>query len=109
MYADPRRTALINPVNKPATNLRMFNRVLSMLRWVLDGVTRDGSGVPLGTCRVMIFSSFDLTFIIETTSDGSGNYSVFVVRGWDFFVNAYKAGSPDVAGTSLNTIVPIQT
>lgn len=109
MYADPRRTALVNPVTWKATDLSPWNRVLSMLRWVIDGVTRDGSGTPLGTCRVMIFSSFDLTFIIETTSDGSGNYSVYVVRGWFFFVNAYKAGLPDVAGTSLNTIEPIQT
>lgn len=106
MYANPQRTALVNPVTQKATDNRTFNRVLSQGRWVLIGVTRDGGGTPLGTCRVMLFSSFDLSFLMEMTSDGSGNYTFYVVRGWPFFVNAYKTGAPDVAGTSLMDIAP---
>jgi len=73
--------------------------------FTITGVSRDSGGVPLGSCTVDLYLSAEKTLVATTTSDGSGNYS-FTVPGnsQNFFVRAYKAGSPDVAGTSVNTL-----
>jgi hypothetical protein len=42
------------------------------------------------------------------TSDGSGNYAFPNVTPQDaYYVVAYLAGSPDVSGTTLNTITGV--
>lgn len=86
--------------------MKMNARALAPTIWVLSGVSRDGTGATLASCQVLVFSTVNKEFIAETTSDGSGNWSVYVTRGWPFFLVEYKAGSPDVAGTSVNTIAP---
>ena len=74
----------------------------------LSGVTRDSSGVALAGCVVDLFLNSEDTLVATTTSDGSGNYR-FVVNGnsQTYFVRANKAGSPDVAGTSVNTLTAV--
>jgi hypothetical protein len=74
----------------------------------LSGVTRDSAGVALGNCVVDLFLNSEDTLVATTTSDGSGNYS-FTLSGNSatYFVRAYKAGSPDVAGTSVNTLTAV--
>ena len=74
----------------------------------LSGRSLDSTGATLGNCRVLIFRTEDNSFVLETTSDASGNWSVTLNKGGPFFLVEYKAGSPDVAGTSLNTLAPIQ-
>ena len=71
----------------------------------LSGVTRNSSGVALGNCVVDLFLNSEDTLVATTVSDGSGNYR-FTLSGnsQTYFVRAYKAGSPDVAGTSVNTL-----
>lgn len=74
--------------------------------FTISGVTRDSNGVPLAACSVDLFKTdaFD-TWIAQTTSDGSGNYSFTLGSNSGYFwLRAYKPGSPDVAGTTLNTI-----
>lgn len=85
----------------------------STIQWRITGVTKDGSGNPLGGCRVValemgkIYSSEQAPAIIaETTSDGSGNYSVNVPLNVCYQLVAYKPDAPDVAGLTVNTIVP---
>lgn len=86
----------------------------------ISGTTRDGSGTPLPFCEVRlfkqggspfgqlpfgtaVFGSSDIDWD-ATNSDANGNYS-FVVHDQDFYiVVAYLAGSPDVAGVTLDTI-----
>lgn len=72
----------------------------------ISGVTRDSSGVALAACTVDLFRTIDNQFILQTISDGSGNY-VFdgVQQGFTYYVVAYLAGAPDTAGTTLNTLV----
>lgn len=109
-----RGRAVVNPPEslkspkqiQDSSTQRVYQRVLVSTRYALSGVSRDNVGVALGDCTVMVFSNVDRTLIAETTSDGSGFWSVPVVRGWPFFLVEYKAGSPDVAGTSVNTLVP---
>lgn len=71
----------------------------------LVGVTRDSSDVALGNCVVKLFEAATDIKIAQTTSDGSGNFSFNVGTNAGYFYYVYyKAGSPDVAGTSVNTI-----
>ena len=96
----------INPVNVVVGIKQGFNRVMGRLNMTLSGVSRDSTGAALGNCQVLIFRTADKSFILETQSDGSGNWSVSMLVGGPFFLVEYKVGSPDVAGTSVNTLVP---
>lgn len=70
----------------------------------ITGVTRDASGVALGNCVMQVFRSVDDVLVIESASDASGNYDVRVPSLEQHYIVAYKAGSPDVAGTTVNTL-----
>lgn len=74
----------------------------------IAGVTRNSAGVALGNCAVHLFQTGSDRELDETVSDGSGNFS-FVIgfNSGNFYLVAYKPGSPDVAGTSINTLVAI--
>jgi hypothetical protein len=70
------------------------------------GITRDQYGAPVGSCVVQLFRTSDDLFIMEITSDASGN---FLLQSWyspdTHYIVAYKAGSPDIFGTTVNTLV----
>ena len=77
-------------------------------RFAVAGVTRDSTGAPLGGCTVHLFESATDAEVAETTSDGSGNYLFSIGQNAGFFyVVAYKVGSPDLAGTTVNTITAV--
>lgn len=72
---------------------------------VISGQTLDSTSTPLASCRVEFFRTANDTKHSETTSDGSGNYTSDPVGlGQQYYAVAYKAGSPDVAGTTVNTL-----
>lgn len=80
--------------------------------WVITGITRDSTGATLGNCRVVALEVgrievSNAPVVAETISDGSGNYSLTVPMNVAYWVVAYKPGSPDVGGVSLNTVVPV--
>jgi len=73
----------------------------------LSGITRDSSGNPLGNCMVQLFRTQDDLFVNEVISDNGGFYRVgSPYRNTQHYLVAYLAGSPDVAGTTLDTLVP---
>lgn len=85
--------------------------VQSTVRWQLAGITRDATGAALGNCRVIVLEVGQqfvqgAPIVAETTSDGSGNYTIEVPRNTAYQLLCYKAGSPDVAGASVNTLTP---
>lgn len=86
--------------------IRQATRVFNSSRMVLSGQSQDGTGAPLANCQVMLFRTPDKAFVGETVSDGSGNWSFDILVGGPFFYVEYKAGSPDVAGTSKNDRSP---
>jgi hypothetical protein len=104
--------AVVNPASglkdsksiNDGNNDRVFLRELGTSNSILSGVSRDNFGVALGFCRVMAFRTNDMSFVGETTSDGSGNWTMPMQKSGLFFLVEYKSGSPDVAGTSVNTI-----
>lgn len=71
----------------------------------ITGVTRDSTGATLASCVVQLFSTVNDRIVNETTSDGSGNYTFIVGGSLTYYIVAYKAGAPDVAGTTANTLV----
>jgi hypothetical protein len=73
--------------------------------FVITGTTVDANGAPLAGCTVQLFRTGDDSFVAELVSDGAGAYS-FVMgdNAGTFYLVAYKPGSPDVAGTTVNTI-----
>lgn len=72
--------------------------------YTISGVTKDSGGTALGNCAVKLFNSATNALEQQTTSDASGNYSFQASKTAAWFVVAYKAGSPDVAGTTVNTV-----
>lgn len=82
-------------------------------RWQIVGVTRDSAGTALGNCRVVMLEVSRIAVtgqpvVAETISDGSGNYTIEVAGNTAHQGIAYKDGSPDVAGISLDTLTPAQ-
>ncbi len=76
------------------------------LIYLIAGVTRDSGGAPLGSCVIQLFRTSDDAIIEEKTSAGDGSFSFTVPNGiTQYYIVAYKAGSPDVAGTTVNTLV----
>lgn len=78
------------------------------VRYVISGVTRDSAGVILGSCNVQLFETITDLYISDTTSDATtGAYSFTNVSPMSrqYYIVAYKAGAPDVAGTTVNTLV----
>jgi hypothetical protein len=75
-------------------------------RLFISGVTKDGTGAILPGCSVDLLRTVDDLLMERTTSDGSGNYSFVTVGvGEQYYVVAYLAGSPDVAGTTRNDLI----
>jgi len=68
------------------------------------GTSKDSSGSPLGGVNVHCFRTVDNVFMSETISLADGSYEIRVPNGDQYYLVEYKAGSPDVAGTSLNTL-----
>lgn len=103
-YRAVTNNAIINPVNIPINDKRIYFRQQDYSNLYLMGVTRDTTGNTLGLCRVMVFRTEDNSFVGETTSDASGNYTILMNKAGAFFVVSYKAGSPDVTGATVNTL-----
>lgn len=75
-----------------------------LLDGVISGVTKDSVGNPLGTCVVHLFRTSDDLKLGSTVSDGSGVFSLPAPLNIACYLTAYLAGSPDVEGTSVNTL-----
>jgi hypothetical protein len=94
---------------------RKFGRVtkpfrsksFSVYNAVISGITKDSAGATLGNCIVDLIRTNGDLFAHTTTSDASGNFTIYPTVTGPFYIVAYKAGSPDVAGTTVNTLTPI--
>jgi hypothetical protein len=72
------------------------------------GTTRDANGNPLGSCVVRGFLTTTNQFVRQMTSDGAGYYEFCSENsGVSHYLVAYLVGSPDVEGTTVNTLQPV--
>jgi hypothetical protein len=105
-----RRGSGIGPVGGPWDRLGRTapfrSRSFSTYSATITGVTKDSAGSPLAGCTVQLFRTFDDAYRSEVVSDGSGTYVLYPDVTGPFYLVAYKVGAPDVAGTSVNTLVP---
>ena len=74
--------------------------------WKIEGVTKDETGAATAGFTVYLFNVTSGTPILVKTaiSDGSGHYSFTVEEGQSYWVVDYKAGIPDKAGATVNTL-----
>ena len=73
--------------------------------YAIRGVTQNSTGAALGGCIVTLFRTADDSVAARTVSDVNGNYFCNASVALTHYVVAYKAGSPDVEGTTVNTLV----
>jgi hypothetical protein len=74
----------------------------------ISGVTRDSDGTPLGSCMVDLFRSSNKSFVAEVVSGLDGSYSFTVSDNTtQYFVRAYKDGTPDVFGVTDRYLVGV--
>jgi hypothetical protein len=96
---------------RKVSNARDIARILFLrgqLWGTIAGVTKDCThgNVPLANCVVHLFRTSDDVKVATTVSDAGGNYSFSLIEdGNTYYAVAYKAGSPDLAGTTVNTLV----
>jgi hypothetical protein len=63
--------------------------------------------VGVSGATVQGFRTSDDLFVGETTADSSGNYELATVYpATNHYLVAYKAGSPDITGATVNTLQP---
>ncbi len=71
------------------------------------GVTRDSTGAAIGNCIVDLFYTANDVKASTVQSDASGNFSFSVGPNLACYIVAYLAGSPDIAGTTVNTLIAV--
>lgn len=72
----------------------------------IAGVTRNSAGAVLANCAVVVYRTLDDQPVDRIVSDSNGNYASTVAGlAENYYAVAYKVGAPDVAGTTVNTLV----
>jgi hypothetical protein len=84
------------------------NPAVAQANYLIAGTSKDSTGAALPSCVTKLFRSSDSLYTAQSLSDGSGNFRFYVVAGVQYYLVAYKAGSPDVAGTTVNTLTGSQ-
>jgi hypothetical protein len=80
-----------------------------MPTYTLSGVTRDATGNPLPSVVVEVYDTASNAYLGTATSDGVGAYTATLSSSTSAcFAVGYLVGSPDVAGTTLNNLVPVE-
>jgi hypothetical protein len=75
-------------------------------RFQISGTTKDANNANVGGVTVHLFTTVRDELIDTQVSDANGSYSCpTVLPGYSHYAVAYLAGSPDVAGTTVNTLV----
>jgi hypothetical protein len=71
------------------------------------GITRDSAGNTLGNAVVHVYLTNNDQFLRLLNSDSGGYFEACSeYQGVNHYLVAYKAGSPDIAGTTVNTLQP---
>ena len=74
---------------------------------VLVGQTVNAAGAALGYALVYVYVTSTNAWVSVTTSDSMGYFRAPTqYAGVNHYMVSYQAGSPDVSGTTVNTLVP---
>jgi len=91
------------------TNCTFQRTMFHGVKYAISGVTKDSAGAALGDCEVHLFYTVTDNIVGVIRSDANGNYQFLVGPSLSCYAVAYKVGSPDVAGTTVNTLVAVAT
>lgn len=70
------------------------------------GITKDSAGAALAGCVVKLYRTSDDALMQQTISGADGSYEFRCTsQFFACYIVAYLAGSPDVAGTTVNTLL----
>jgi len=84
---------------------RRFIRMPSRAQ-IISGITRDSSGLPLAAVTVKLYRVSDNIMREVVVSDVNGAYIFSAINDSQaYYAVAYMANAPDVAGTTVNTLV----
>lgn len=75
-------------------------------RLAISGFTRDAAGGILPGCVVKLFRTADDVLQTTVTSDGNGYYVATTSYADSHYLVVYRVGPPDIAGTTVNTLMP---
>lgn len=89
----------------PVARVGLFSRTLGRFPRFVVGITRDAAGAPLPGVTVDIFRTLDDVKVGAAVSDPNGVYMVPVYEDAVYYAVGYLAGAPDVAGTTVNTLL----
>lgn len=71
------------------------------------GVCKDEAAATVSGAVVQIFRTTDDLYVGETTADSNGRYEAGTPHtGMQHYLVAYRAGSPDITGATVNTLIP---
>jgi hypothetical protein len=72
----------------------------------IRGVCQDESSVAVANAIVQGFRTSDDFFVgqVQANTDGTYTLATDTIAGTQHYLVAYKPGSPDIAGTTVNTI-----
>jgi hypothetical protein len=76
-------------------------------RYGVEGVTRDVYGTPIGGCTVKLYRTLTDELVSATISEASTGAFLASTPYYPetHYLVSYKAGSPDLSGTSVNTLI----
>ena len=74
------------------------------VRKVVSGVVKDSNGDPVSGATVKLFNTATGLLVDTQTSAADGSYSCGDPNNVASFAVAYHTGSPDTAGTTVNTV-----
>lgn len=77
------------------------------VNYAIAGVSRDSGGAALAGCVIDLFTTGSDALRDSQVSNASGNFSFAMPGTGPFYIVAYKAGGTDVAGTTVNTLIPV--
>lgn len=97
---------VLGPSWRGQIGTRIYEAPPGFANYAITGVTRDSGGAALAGCTVDLFITSNDTLKYTTVSDAGGNFSFDNPGTGPFYLVAYKPGAPDVAGTTVNTLVP---
>lgn len=81
---------------------RLFER-----NWTIRGFSYDANGIRLAFATVNLFETATNQWVATTTSGSDSVYFFTVDKTKTYFEVFYKAGSPDVYGTTVNTLMGV--
>ena len=110
-----RPNQMFNPIGLPPSpnpglligqqyDITAWNKDLGQSNNRMVGTSYDNTGTALGGCTVKVFTTVDNLLVATTTSDAFGNWVVYPSAQGPYYIVEYRAGPPNVFGTSDITL-----